>query len=634
MWEIKKNADDQWNNRQLFPWLEVLNLIASCCFIAGVNCQDVSNAVFVVPLNNEHIQFEHGNGNKTSEHEGCNFDKQLQVINHDGDDDITTNIDIYETFEGLIAEKLEDLEQLYVSHARVTGFSVKKWTQRSSNNIITEKYLVCSCEGKTYHAPVAPEEGNAVSKKPKLIPITRSDCEARNGDISILDKIETIKAFEDANIKPTTAYRYLLKDAGGDEFVGHTLHDHINCVNRIRMKAIECGDAQSVIDQLICDGEKDPQFFYRVRLNEQGQLSALFTCDGMMREDYKIYGDVVIFDTTYRTNRYNLICGPIIGINIHWNTVMFGCAFIVDEKVESFKWVLSYFKKDAAMSKAIENFYKIFKKTVEKWRKREIEAEFYCSRTRPTSNLRLTGLLKHASEIYTASLFRYFEEEFKTAIVCSICEVNQINGIQNYRVWVDEDSSYVETVAYLDLQGDISVSCNCKNFEASGWLCCHCLRVLHNHSVSKILEKYILTRWTKHDKKEVWERMFSDTTRTFDEEDSVRKLKTITLQWRHDMGPKFYNLVLKTENEEGARKIVEDLYAKASETVKNHTMQDNPAQQCWSQTNGVTEQYAVLDPEKSVTKGRRKRIKGHFKKRKHSTSKREFGFITPNKHII
>ena len=58
----------------------------------------------------------------------------------------------------------------------------------------------------------------------------------------------------------------------------------------------------------------------------------------------------------------------------------------------------------------------------------------------------------------------------------------------NCRVWVDEDSSCVETVAYLDLQGDISVSCSCKNFEASDWICCHCLRVLHNHSVSKILE--------------------------------------------------------------------------------------------------------------------------------------------------
>ena len=60
---------------------------------------------------------------------------------------------------------------------------------------------------------------------------------------------------------------------------------------------------------------------------------------------------------------------PIVGINNHWNTVMFSCAFIADEKVESFEWVLSNFKKvmndksptsifiyqNAAMSKAIEN---------------------------------------------------------------------------------------------------------------------------------------------------------------------------------------------------------------------------------------------------------------------------------------
>ena len=64
-------------------------------------------------------------------------------------------------------------------HARVTWFSVKKWTQRSSNNMIVETYLVCSCKGKTHHAPVAPEEGNTVSKKTKLIPITRSNCKVR-----------------------------------------------------------------------------------------------------------------------------------------------------------------------------------------------------------------------------------------------------------------------------------------------------------------------------------------------------------------------------------------------------------------------------------------------------------------------
>ena len=135
------------------------------------------------------------------------------------------------------------------------------------------------------------------------------------------------------------------------------------------MKTIEGGDAQTVIDKLIEESEKDPEFYYRVKLNEQGQLIALFWSDSMMREDYNIYGDVVIFDTTYRTNRYNLICGPIVGINNHWKTVMFGCAFIADEKVESFEWVLRQLRKaminkppksiftdqDFAMSRAIEN---------------------------------------------------------------------------------------------------------------------------------------------------------------------------------------------------------------------------------------------------------------------------------------
>ena len=75
------------------------------------------------------------------------------------------------------------------------------------------------------------------------------------------------------------------------------------------MKAIEWGDAQTVIDKLIEESKKDPDFYYRVRLNGQGQLIALIWSDTVMREDYQIYGDVVvIFDTTYHTNRYNLIC--------------------------------------------------------------------------------------------------------------------------------------------------------------------------------------------------------------------------------------------------------------------------------------------------------------------------------------
>ena len=79
------------------------------------------------------------------------------------------NVNIHGTLEGVTAEKLEELEQLYRSHAKVTGLIMKKWTQRSSNNIIIERYLVCLCEGKTHYALVNPEEDNNASKKIKII---------------------------------------------------------------------------------------------------------------------------------------------------------------------------------------------------------------------------------------------------------------------------------------------------------------------------------------------------------------------------------------------------------------------------------------------------------------------------------
>ena len=42
------------------------------------------------------------------------------------------------------------------------------------------------------------------------------------------------------------------------------------------MKAIEGGDAQTIIDHLILEAKKDSQFSFRVRLNEQSHISVLF----------------------------------------------------------------------------------------------------------------------------------------------------------------------------------------------------------------------------------------------------------------------------------------------------------------------------------------------------------------------
>ena len=70
-------------------------------------------------------------------------------------------------------------------------------------------------------------------------------------------------------------------------------------------------------------------------------MTDFFWRDGRLRVDYDCFRDVVVFDTTYRTNKYNLICAPFVGVNHYWQNVMFGCVFLLDETIDSFKWLLS-----------------------------------------------------------------------------------------------------------------------------------------------------------------------------------------------------------------------------------------------------------------------------------------------------
>ncbi|KAL0005429.1 hypothetical protein SO802_012990 [Lithocarpus litseifolius] len=55
---------------------------------------------------------------------------------------------------------------------------------------------------------------------------------------------------------------------------------------------------------------------------------------------YQYFGDVVTFDTTYQTNRYKMPSVPFTGVNHHHQSVMFGCALLVNETAESYTWLL------------------------------------------------------------------------------------------------------------------------------------------------------------------------------------------------------------------------------------------------------------------------------------------------------
>lgn len=88
-------------------------------------------------------------------------------------------------------------------------------------------------------------------------------------------------------------------------------------------------------------------------------------------KNYLLFGDVVSFDTTYRTNKYSMIFAPFIGVNHHRQSITIGACFLANEKVDSFIWLLKKFLEemegynptllityqDHAMKVAIENIF-------------------------------------------------------------------------------------------------------------------------------------------------------------------------------------------------------------------------------------------------------------------------------------
>jgi len=55
--------------------------------------------------------------------------------------------------------------------------------------------------------------------------------------------------------------------------------------------------------------------------------------------DYACFGDVVSFDTTFQTNNIEMPFAPLIGTNHHKQTIIFGCALLFNETIDSFVWL-------------------------------------------------------------------------------------------------------------------------------------------------------------------------------------------------------------------------------------------------------------------------------------------------------
>ncbi|XP_056697679.1 protein FAR1-RELATED SEQUENCE 5-like [Spinacia oleracea] len=80
-------------------------------------------------------------------------------------------------------------------------------------------------------------------------------------------------------------------------------------------------------------------------VDAEGHLCRAFWADPICRKNYALFGDMVSFDTTFKTNRYNMIFRPFTRVDHHKKCITFVAAFISNEDIVSFEWVFRTFVK-------------------------------------------------------------------------------------------------------------------------------------------------------------------------------------------------------------------------------------------------------------------------------------------------
>ncbi|XP_072062059.1 protein FAR-RED ELONGATED HYPOCOTYL 3-like [Arachis hypogaea] len=228
--------------------------------------------------------------------------------------------------------------------------------------------------------------------------------------------------------------------------------------------------------------EKNQNFFFELNLEGNHCIKHAFGVDARSKPAFDYFGDVVSFDTTYNTNRYNLVLGSFVGMNHHDHLTLLGCALMKKRTSNHSNGYLSvgYIAWERRHQKKLERFsYKVWP-----WRQ---QVAFRTVRGSPYMNFGLLGapLLgrdeKHAKE-----------RDNRGTVSACFTTYEVIEQVSNSKF-----NKFV--VTYNAVSQD--VKCHCLLFESRGILCRHPLSVLSFERVDNVASKYILERWSKNIKR-------------------------------------------------------------------------------------------------------------------------------------
>ena len=103
-------------------------------------------------------------------------------------------------------------------------------------------------------------------------------------------------------------------------------------------------DACQMLTELYSKKEDDPRWIIKPRFDEERRLNSLFWMSPDQINAYERYQDIVIVDTTSKTNQFDMILMLIIVVDNNFRNLVVAAAILEDETEATFTWVLQELK--------------------------------------------------------------------------------------------------------------------------------------------------------------------------------------------------------------------------------------------------------------------------------------------------
>lgn len=274
--------------------------------------------------------------------------------------------------QGFLSE--EEAYLFYHKYAKQRGFSIRKARfDKNKDGKVKRRDFVCHREGVQ-----PPKFVNPLMKQRHKVS-TRCECKAHmritlkkhfdifpeqwhvtefrgehNHDLLTQEEVCFLPSYRFMT-KEDEKHIILLKNGGLDvkqimrvmELEKNVKHGHLsftskdvhNFFSKIRNEEAK-NDVLDFLEYCKLAKEENQNFQYCVTLDDEKKVEHIFWSPAHCFDWYQLFGDVVVFDTTYKINAYDMPLGIFVGIDNHGRTILLGCALLRNETKNTFSWLM------------------------------------------------------------------------------------------------------------------------------------------------------------------------------------------------------------------------------------------------------------------------------------------------------